>query len=399
MGIAQNLVDKLRDFVLKQKILKLLSRGSPYLANHLRDFSFSRKILKLFSRSPSSLLGIDINSSAIRLIELTCKEGRVCVESYAIEPLPPGTMAGNKIQDTEALAAAIKRAVKQSGTQARKVAAAVPSSEVITRTMLVPGGLSERELESQVELEAAQYIPYPLEEVNLDFEVQRISEKDPAMVEVLLVACRSEQVNTRISALKQAGLTPVIIGVEAHAIEHVFPLLMKQIASEGEGQTVAVMDIGATLTTINILHSGKIVYTREQDFGGNQIAEEMQRRYSLFCEEASLTGSQEASPDDYLSEVLESFKRIITQQVKFFFSSTQYNNLNHMVLAGEYSSIPGVDKKLIEATVGTTVSTANPFADMLLGSQVKAEMLGNDAPALVSACGLALRLKLELYHD
>lgn len=355
---------------------------------------FSQKILRLLPRNSPSLLGVDISPSAIKLIELTRKDDRTCVESYAIEPFPSNVVVENKIEDIEALAEAIKRAVKRSGTRVKKAATAVSGSEVITKIISVPAGLSERELESQIELEAAHYIPYPLEEVNLDFEVLSTTEKDPEVVEVLLAACRSENVDVRVAVLELAGLTPAVIDVDAYAIENVFPLLTKQIPNWEEGQTVAVVNIGTTLTAVSVLHKCKIIYTREQVLGGNHFTEEIQRRYSLSYEEARLAKHQGGPLDSHTTEVLESFKGVITRQVsrtfQFFFSSAQHNSVDHVILAGGCASIPGIDK-LIENTVGASVSIANPFVDMLLGPQIKAKVLYHDAPALVSACGLALK--------
>ncbi len=355
---------------------------------------FSRKILRLILRHSPSLLGVDISSSAIKLIELARKGDHICVESYAVEPLPPNAVVENKIEDVEALAQAIKRAVRRSGTRVKKAATAISGSEVITKLISVPAGLLERELESQIELEAAQYIPYPLEEVNLDFEVLSTAEKNLETVEVLIAACRSENVDVRVAALELAGLTPAVIDVEAYAIENVLPLLMKQAPDHGKRQTIAVVDIGAMITSISILHNSKIIYTRGQVFGGKQLTEEIQQRYSLSYEEAGLGKRQGGLPDNYVSEVLEPFKKSITRQIsrafQLFFSSTQYNSVDHVVLAGGCASIPGIDK-LIENAVEATVSIADPFAGMILGPRIDAKALCNDAPALVSACGLALR--------
>lgn len=363
--------------------------------DQVNDFlDLSKRMLRLFPQNSPSLLGVDISSSAVKLIELACKGDRTCVESYAVQPFPPNVVVENKIKDVEALAEAIKEAVKQSGTRTKKAATAVSGSEIITKLIPAPAGLSERELESHIELEAAQYIPYPLEEVNLDFEVLTTSEENPEVVEVLLAACRSENIDVRVAALELAGLTPAIIDVEAYAIGNMFPLLMRQVPDYSKEQTVAVVDIGATLTTISVLHNSRIIYTRERVFGGRQLTEEIQQRYGLSYEEAGLGKRQGGLPDSYVPEILEPFKKAMTQQIRrafqLFFSSTNHSSIDHVVLAGGCASIPGIDK-LVEDTVGTATSIANPFADMMLGHRVTAKALQNDAPALVSACGLALR--------
>lgn len=352
-----------------------------------------------WAKSAPAWLGIDIGASAVKLVELAERDGRMQVENYAIEPLPAGAMADNRVQDGAALTEAIERAVQQAGARARRAATAVPSSAAIARTVTVPAGLSGRELESQIELEAAQCIPYPLAEVHWDFAVQPSPEPRPDTVAVLLAACRSEHVTGRAEALARAGLTPVAVGVEAYAIERAWPWLA-EAPPRGKAPTVALLDIEARLTAVHILHGGRLVYTREQDFGGVQIAEEIQRRYRRFCEEAGAGQARELSPEAYTSGVVEPFKEIVTQQIgrafQLFFSSTRYSELDRIVLAGEYAAIPGVDNRLIEATAGVAVATAHPFAAMALGPRVKAAALDHDAPALVAACGLALRLKAAL---
>lgn len=350
--------------------------------------------MSLLSRQPIPLLGVDIGSSAIKLLELTRKGGRTYVENYAIEPLSSHTVVENKVEDVEALGQAIKRAVKYSGTRIKKVATAVAGSAAITKIISIPANLSGRELESQVELEASQYIPYPLEEVNLDFEVLGPLEKTPEAVEVLLVACRSESIDTRIAALELAGLTPTVMDIETYAMEKAFSLLGHQLPNYGRGKIIAVADVGATLTTINVLHDGKVIYTREQVFGGNQLTREIQRRYKLSYDEANWAKHQGRLPDSYFLHVLEPFKKTIAQQVsralQFFFSSTHYSDIDHVVLAGGCIAIPGIGD-LIARTIGIGISIANPFANMVLGSQVKAQSLGNDASILMTSCGLALR--------
>jgi type IV pilus assembly protein PilM len=350
--------------------------------------------MHLFYRQSPSLLGIDISSSAVKLLELSRKRGQVWVESYAVEPLPLDIVAESKIKDVEILGEAIKRAVKRAGARAKKAVAAVAGSAVITKVISVPAALSEREMESHIELEAEQYIPYPLEEVNLDFQVLDPTEENAEMREVLMAACRSETVDARVAALELAGLKPIVMDVESYALENVFPLLAKQIGTAGGEAIIALVDMGATSTSLNVLQHSKIVYTREQVFGGRQLTEEIQRRYNLSYEEADLGKRQGGLPDSYLTEILDPFKQVIAQQVgrafQFFFSSTHYECVDQVILAGGCASIPGMDA-LIARAVGAPVLIANPFSNLALGSRIKVKALSSDAPALVIACGLALR--------
>lgn len=348
----------------------------------------------LFSGKNPTLLGLDISSTAVKLLELSNSGGRLRVESYAVEALPPNSVVEKNIADVEAVGESIRRAVKRSGTRAKQAAVAVAGSSVITKIITMNASLKDDEMEGQIELEADQYIPYPLEEVNLDFEILGPSDKNPEAVDVLLAASRSENVDMRVAALEIAGLTAKIVDVEAYALENAFAYVAEQLPGGGKEQTIAVVDIGATMTTLNVLHDLKIIYTREQVFGGKQLTEEIMRRYGLSYEEAGMAKRQGGLPDNYASEVLDPFKDAMSQQVsrslQFFFSSSQFNSVDHIVMAGGSSSIAGADE-LIESKIGTTTSIANPFANMSLSNKVKPQTLSNDAPALMIACGLALR--------
>ena len=348
----------------------------------------------LFKPKKPPVVGLDISSTAIKLLELGKSGDRLRVESYAVEPLPPNSVIEKNIADVEAVGEAIKRAVKRSGSRTKFAAAAVAGSAVITKTIAMPASLTEEDMEQQIQLEADQYIPYPLEEVNLDFEVLGPTENDPERVDVLLAASRSENVDVRVAAIELAGLKPKIIDVEAYAIENAFSMLAPQLPEQGIDQTIAVVDVGATMTTLNVMHDLKTIYTREQVFGGKQLTEEIQRRYGLSYEEAGMAKRQGGLPDNYVPEVLEPFKDAMAQQVsrslQFFFSSSHYSNVDHIVLAGGSAMIPGIDE-MIADKLGVHTSVANPFTNMTLASRVKAQSLSNDAPALMIACGLAMR--------
>lgn len=352
----------------------------------------------LFGSKKIPLLGLDVSSTAVKLLELSQSSSRAGtqyrVESYGVEPLPANAVVEKNIADVDAVGEAIKAVVKRSGTKAKQAAVAVSGSAVITKVIHMPASLSDTELEAQIDLEADQYIPYPLDEVNTDFEVLGPNEKNPDLVDVLLAASRSENVEDRVAALELAGLTAKVVDVEAYAMENAFVLLTEQMPDQGRDQTVAVADIGATTTTLNVLHDNKIIYTREQNFGGRQLTEEIQRRYGLSHEEAGMAKRQGGLPDNYIPEVLEPFKEAMAQQVsrslQFFFSASSFNNIDQLVLAGGSSSIPGVDE-LMEEKNGVSTIIANPFASMSLSSKVKPQVLGNDAPSLMIACGLAMR--------
>jgi type IV pilus assembly protein PilM len=351
-------------------------------------------LLGLFGkRKATQVLGLDISSTTVKLLELSCTGGRYRVESYAVSSLPQDAVIEKSVNDVEGVSNAIRAVVAQSRTKLKHVAAAVAGSSVITKLIDMPQGLSEDDMEIQLTLEADQYIPYPLEEVAIDFEVQGPARDRENQVEVLLAACRRETIESRVEAIEGSELTPKIMDVEAYAMERAFSLVRNQLDLD-EDSTVAIVDIGATMTTLSVLHDGQTIYTREQLFGGKQLTDEIMRRYGLPLEEAGLAKKQGGLPDDYEPEVLEPFKEAVVQQVarslQFFFSSSQYNDVDHIILAGGVSSMEGLEE-LVREKLGTPTSVANPFAQMSISSRVNAVALSTDAPAMMIACGLALR--------
>ncbi|TNC82299.1 MAG: pilus assembly protein PilM [Oleiphilus sp.] len=348
----------------------------------------------IFGKKKETLLGVDISSSSVKLLELSKSGDKYRVESYAVEPLPANSVVEKNITDAEAVGEIVKKVVGKSRTGVRLASVAVAGSAVITKTIQMSANLSEQELEDQISVEADQYIPYPLDEVAIDFEVLGESETNSEQVDVLLAACRKENVELREDALEIGGLTTRVVDVEAYAIERAFTLLQSQVDDAEDELTVAIVDIGSTMTTLSVLADAKTIYTREQLFGGKQLTEEIQRRYGLSVEEAGLAKKQGGLPDDYEREVLEPFKEAVVQQVarslQFFFSSSQYNEVDCVILAGGVASTPNI-AELVQDKVGIQTTVANPFAEMTLGPKVNASALSNDAPSLMIACGLAMR--------
>ncbi len=348
----------------------------------------------LFGKKETSLLGIDISSTSVKLLELSKSGNRFKVESYGVEPLPPNAVVEKNISDAEMVGDVVRKVVAKARSTAKVGVVAVAGSAVITKTIQMAAGLSDADMESQINVEADQYIPYPLDEVAIDFEVLGPADKNPEQVDVLLAACRRENVEMREDSLEIGGLTTKIVDVEAYAMERAFTLLEPQLEETGQERSVAIVDMGATMTTLSVLVDGKTIYTREQLFGGKQLTDEIQRRYGLSREEAGLAKKQGGLPDDYEQEVLGPFKEAVIQQVarslQFFFSSSQYNEVDYVILAGGTASLPGI-AELVQEKVGTTTLVANPFADMTLSTKVNASALSNDAPSLMIACGLAMR--------
>lgn len=354
-------------------------------------------MLGFLKKGQNSMLGLDISSTSVKLLELSRTGGNYKVESYGVEPLPENAVVEKNISDVEGVGEAIARLTDRCKTKVKLAAVAVAGTAVITKTIEMAATLTPAEMENQIEVEADQYIPYPLDEVALDFEVQGQSPRSEEQVEVLLAACRRENVEIREAALELGGLKAKVVDIEAHCMQRAFELVRADFSEEGteeEDQIVAIVDIGATMTTLSVITGAGAPYTREQLFGGKQLTEEIQRRYSLSVEEAGLAKKQGGLPDDYETEVLVPFKEAIVQQVtrslQFFYSSSAYDDVDHIILAGGTSSIDGL-ADMVAAKLGTPCSIANPFAKMSLSSKVNESNLSNDAPALMIACGLALR--------
>jgi type IV pilus assembly protein PilM len=264
---------------------------------------------------------------------------------------------------------------------------------VITKVIELSADLGEDVMESQITMEADQYIPYPLEEVALDFEILGPSERNEAMVEVLLAASRQENIDSRVEALELADLEAKVVDIEAFAMERTFSLIAEQFELN-ENSVVAIIDIGATVTTLSVIVDGETIYTREQLFGGRQLTEEIQRRYGVTYEEAGLAKKEGGIADDYEEEVLLPFREAVVQQVnralQFFFSASQYNMVDLVVLAGGVASTGGLADQVANE-LGTSAVVANPFANMEVAPGVDVLALNADAPAMMIACGLALR--------
>ncbi|MDH0826061.1 MULTISPECIES: pilus assembly protein PilM [Acinetobacter] len=349
-------------------------------------------MLRLYRKPSKGLIGVDISSTSVKVLELSVKNNRYWVESYALVPLPEGSVVEKNILNPEAVGDALERAVNLANVQSTDVALAVPTSMVITKIIEMDADMNDDEREIQIRDDAEQYIPFPLDEASLDFEVLPDRLANPNRVNVLLVATRIENVEARAEALELAGLTPKIADVESFAIENAFKVFSDTLPMGVN--TVGILDIGHTMTTLSVMRNNKVIYTREQVFGGKQLTQEIQNRYGLSFEEAGRAKKSRTLPDDYDIEVLEPFLEAVVQQaarsLQFFFSSSQFNEIDHILLAGGNANIPGL-AKLLQQKLGYRVTIANPFLQMGFSPQIDIKKIENDASSLMVACGLALR--------
>ena len=351
--------------------------------------------LSFFNPKARSLIGLDISSSSVKMVELA-NDGKkgYRVERYTIEVLPRDAVADGNVVNLKATAETVRRAWKKLGTSTRLVAVALPSSHVITKKIIVPAGQREDELEVQVESEANQYIPFALEEVNLDFQIIGPAPSSPDEIEVLIAASRKEKVEDRVAVVESAGLKAAVMDVESYAVLSAFDLIEKQLPDAGKGQIIALVDVGANVMNLTVLRNGQQLYVREQAFGGNQLTQDIARLFGMTFEEAEADKRRNNLPDNYEAELLQPFVESMALEVsralQFFFTSTQFSQVNHIVLAGGCAVLPGADEAVASRTQINTI-IANPFADMVLSDRVAAKRLLADASSLMAACGLALR--------
>lgn len=349
--------------------------------------------MNIFGKKTAPLIGLDISSTAVKLIQLSRHGTRYKVEHFAIEPLAPKAVVEKNIENIEVVSTAIQRAVKRCGTRAKNCAVAVSGSSVITKTISLPADLSETELEAQIEIEANQYIPYALSEVSLDFEVLGASSRSDELVDVLLAASKTDIIEIRQDAVESAGLVPYIVDVEAYSIGNAFSLIAKR-DKISSSDTIVLVEIGANMTSLIVMRAGRVIYTREHPFGGQQLINDIMRRYDMDREQATFFERGEDGPEEFEAEVLEPFQQSIVQQIsrslQFYSSSSDYANVTGLYLAGGCAKIPGLDQ-MVANELGIKAALADPIRGLDTSSKVALPSLQRNAPAMMVATGLALR--------
>jgi len=349
----------------------------------------------LFRRGSQPLLGVDVSASSVKLVELV-PGGKTSMrlERYAIEPIERGAIVDGNVEKPEAVADALTRAIRRAGTRTRLAAMALPSSAVIAKRISLPGGLLEEDYEVQVETEASQYIPFPIDEVNLDFQILGAAPHSPEDVEVLLAASRKEKVDDRIAIAEMAGLRPVVIDVEPYAARAAIDHVTGFLPNNGENMILAVFDIGQSTTSLTVVMNGQAIFEREQSFGGSRLTQDIVRHYGLTPEEAELKKKSGDLPDNYSAELLAPFIEQGTTEVarslQFFFTSTPHTRVDRVFLAGGCAVTAGFAEAVAERTQVPT-EIMSPFQGMEVASSIRDRQLRLDAPALMVGCGLAMR--------
>jgi type IV pilus assembly protein PilM len=342
------------------------------------------------------LIGVDITSSSVKMVELSQspKNKGFVLERYVIEELPKDAVSDGNINNLDAVSDCLRRAWKRLGTRIRNISLALPAAAVITKKIILPGGAREEELESQVEAEANQYIPFAIDEVNLDFAVIGEAPGNADDVEVLLAASRKANVEDRVAAALAAGLKTIVVDVEPYAAEAAFEQITLQLPDGAKDQCIALVDVGSSVMNVNVIRNGQSVYMRDQQIGGSQLTQQIQTAFGLSAEEAEAGKRDGGLPDNYESDVLVPFRENIAAEIaraiQFFFTSSQFTEISYVALAGGSGTLSGLDDA-VATRMQVSTFVANPFAQMTLSSRIKPRQLQTDSPALLIACGLAMR--------
>ena len=348
----------------------------------------------LWKKKTTMMVGIDIGSHAVKAVLLSQGSEGYVLEDFAIEPMVRGSVVDREIQDIEAVGSVIAKIRQSIPMKAKEAAAAVSGQTVITKIIYMDVSLNEEELASQIEIEADSLIPYPLDEVSLDFETLDVNESDPTKVNVLLSAARTESIEARVAVLEAGDFTAKVIDVESYAVSRSHDLCLSQLPEDAADKTVAIVDIGATMTLLSVTKAGKHLYSRDQMFGGEQYTRSIVSYYNKSFEEAEEAKITNDLPPNYTFEVLAPFQTILMQQIRraiqMFLTSSGLSKIDYLLVSGGTASIEDIEKLLTDE-LGVHTVVANPFNEMTLAQSINKEELAKVAPQLTVATGLALR--------
>lgn len=349
---------------------------------------------QLFKKPSSMMVGIDIGSHCIKAVLLQETDAGLRLEALAIEPMPKGAMSERSIQDIEAIGNVIAKLKRKIPKSVQTAAVAVSGQTVITKVIFMDVSLTDAKLESQIAIEADSLIPYPLDEVNIDFEKLAINEADPSKVNVLLSAARTESVQARVGALETANLKAAVVDVETYALSRAMDVYYQQLPSDAYNKCVAVVDIGAVLMLVSVVQEGETIYTRDQVFGGDQYTNSIVAYYNKSFDEAEIGKTTGDLPPNYTFEVLAPFQTSLLQQVRravqMFLTTSGKDQVDYIVLTGGTAMIEGLDRLLIEE-LGIHTVVAEPFANIEISPKIDRNMLQRHRTQFAIATGLALR--------
>jgi type IV pilus assembly protein PilM len=362
--------------------------------NNILGSATLKKILDFFGLNTQSICGIDLSSSAIKVLQINKKGDRFIVDNYAIKYLNSGIIKDKKIIDRQAVVEAIKAVMLESKIIGKKVCIAIPSAIAISKTIEVDSIISDKDVGNEILLEADKHIPYPIAEVNIDYEILKDKITAAGKKEVILVACKTEDIDQRVAIFTDAGLEVEVVDIESFALQRAFSLVTKLLPNNGQDKIVGLVDIGSNVTSLNIFHNNSVIYSRDQNFSGSQLFDEIQSRYGLSFQEALIARERNELPEDFILEVLEPFKEAVVSQInracQFFLSSGNVQTIDYLLLTGGVSIIAGLDESL-QQVIGVKTFIANPFLNMNCYDASLQQRIISDSSLLMACCGLALR--------
>lgn len=349
-------------------------------------------MFKLFAKK-KDLVGIDIGSSSIKLVQLIHEKGGYCLVNAGIQPLPPEAIVDNSLMDTAAIAYAIKSLTSSLGIKTKDVVCSISGNAVIIRKISLPVASNE-ELEDQIGWEAEQYIPFDINDVNLDFQIMGPDLIDPAKMQVLLVASKKDITEDYITLFAEAGLQLNILDVDAFALQNCYEINNLQLE-----EVVALVNIGASTININVVKDGHSLFTRDIQIGGNQYKVELQKQLGVNADEAEkmklLSAYHINSPiGEMINRINESIAQEIRRSIDFYNSSAAGDErVLKICITGGCSKISGI-QETIANRLGLEVEHLNPFARLKQPDKAfDQEYLQEIAPLMSICVGLAIRRK------
>lgn len=349
---------------------------------------------RFFKKKTSLMVGIDIGSHTVKAVLLNQDEEGYTLEAAVTEIMPRGAIIDREIQDIDAVGKVVAKVRKKITSGVNQAATAVSGQTVITKIIYMDVNLSEHELASQIEIEADSLIPFPLDEVSLDFEKLDINESDPTKVNVLLSAARTESVEARVEALEIAGFQTKVVDIESYAVSRAYGLSLSQLPDDAKDKTVAIVDVGAVMTLFSVTDSGTHIYSRDQLFGGEQYTRSIVSYYNQTFEEAEQAKVTNDLPPNYTFEVLGPFHTIFVQQIRraiqMFLTSSGKDKIDYLIVSGGSAHVEGL-AALLSEELGIHTIIANPFKSMSVAESIDQDELDKTASQYMVAAGLAMR--------
>jgi len=344
--------------------------------------------------SKKDIVGIDIGSSSVKIVRLRESRGTFHLENLGIMPLDAESIVDNTIMDSPAIIDTISNLLGSMKVKTKKVATSISGHSVIIRKISLPV-MTESELESSIQWEAEQYIPFDISEVNIDFQILGPDSKDPSQMNVMLVAAKKDFVEDYTSVFSEAGLNPVVMDIDCFAVENMFDYNYGFV----EGEVVALIDLGANATSVNVLKGDTSVFTRDIQAGGNLLNEELQKRLSISSEEAervklgdcNIADVDPDSIDEILSDAVENLVQEVQRSLDFFTATSSEDKVSKVYLTGGVSGSEKV-RSILEDHLGIASECVDPFRNITVNDkQFDEEYLKAIGPMFSVATGLAMR--------